>query len=65
MPYVNITLDVGAAINAYKVIWNFPEKFNTAVIHLGVFHFMEENFQVNFCNWYFFVVAQLYLFSST
>ena len=26
MPYVNVTLDVGAAVNAYKVIWNYPEK---------------------------------------
>ena len=24
MPYVNITLDVGAAINAYKFLWNYP-----------------------------------------
>jgi hypothetical protein len=26
MPYVNITLDVGAAMNAYLVTWNAPEK---------------------------------------
>ena len=23
MPYVNITLDVGAAMNAYKTVWTF------------------------------------------
>ena len=46
MPYVNITLDIGAAMNVYKLIWNFPDKFNNVVIHLGDFHFMKENFQV-------------------
>ena len=46
MPYVNITLDVGAAMNAYKLIWNFQERFRNVVIHLGDFHFMKENFQV-------------------
>lgn len=46
MPYVNITLDVGAAINAFKVVWDFPELYNGVVIHLGSFHFMKENFQV-------------------
>ena len=25
MVYVNITLDVGAAIKAYKVLWTYPE----------------------------------------
>ena len=27
MPYVNVTLDVGAAVNAYKLCWNYPERF--------------------------------------
>ena len=44
MPYVNIKLDVGAAINAYKYLWDI---FNTKVIHLGDFHFMKENVKVN------------------
>ena len=48
MPYVNIALDVGAAVNAYKLIWNFQERFRNVVIHLGDFHLMKENFQVKF-----------------
>ena len=46
MPYVNITLDVGAAINAHKLLWNYSETFNNVVIHLGDFHFIKENFKV-------------------
>ena len=46
MPYVNVTLDVGAARTAYKVIWNFPDHFKDVVIHCGDFHFMKENFAV-------------------
>ena len=49
MPYVNITLDVGAAINAFKLIWNYEEVFKNIVIHLGDFHFMKENFKVRSC----------------
>ena len=46
MKYCNVTLDVGAAINAFKTVWHYPEKFKNVVIHLGDFHFMKENFQV-------------------
>lgn len=46
MPYVNITLDVGAAINAYKFLWSNQQLFSNVMIHLGDFHFMKENFQV-------------------
>ena len=46
MPYVNLTLDVGAAINAYKVIWSYPDLFKNVMIHLGDFHFIKENFGV-------------------
>lgn len=46
MPYVNVSLDVGAAINAFKCVWNFPDKFNNVPIHLGDFHFIKENFGV-------------------
>ncbi|CAB3980566.1 Hypothetical predicted protein [Paramuricea clavata] len=46
MPYVNVCLDLGAAMNAYKFIWNFPLKFKNVVIHLGDFHFIKENFGV-------------------
>ena len=37
MPYVNIMLHVGAAINAYKYLWNNYDIFNFVVIHLGDF----------------------------
>ena len=42
MPYVNVTLDVGAAMNAYKVIWSFQDQFKNVLIHLADFHFMKE-----------------------
>ena len=45
MPYVNITLDVGAAINAHKLLWNKYNQFSIIIIHLGGFHFMKENFK--------------------
>ena len=45
MSYANVTLDVGAAINAYKVLWNYEDKFKKSiVIHLGDFHFIKERF---------------------
>ena len=46
MPYVNITLDLGAAMSAYKVVWNYPNIFSNVIIHLGDFHFMKEAFAV-------------------
>ena len=46
MKYVNVTLDLGAAINAFKTVWECPLKFSNVFIHLGDFHFMKENFQV-------------------
>ena len=47
MSYVNITLDVVAAINGYKYLWNNYDIFNAMVIQLGGFDFMRENFKVN------------------
>ena len=47
MLFVNITLDVGAAMKAYKCAWSNPESFKNFVIHLGDFHFIKENFQVS------------------
>ena len=44
MPFVNITLDVGTAINAYLVTWNDPTRFDKVFIHLESFHFVKENF---------------------
>ena len=46
MPYVNITLDVGAAMNVMKFLWNDTEEYRNVIIHLGSFHFIKENFQV-------------------
>ena len=45
-PYTNITLDVGAATNAFKYLWSNNDSFLNAAIHLGDFHFMKENFKV-------------------
>ena len=50
MPYINVTLDVGVAINAYKTIWSLPNQCHNIVIHLGSFHFLKENFQISFEN---------------
>ena len=41
MTYTNITLDVGAAINAFKFVWNDTESYNDVFIHLGNFHFSQ------------------------
>ena len=39
IPYVNITLDVGAAINSYKCIWsNFTDFENVVIILVISFH---------------------------
>ena len=40
MKYVHITFDVGAAIKAYRVIWNDSDLWNDIIIHLGDFHAM-------------------------
>ena len=44
MKYVNVTLDIGAAINCYKLIWNYEKQFSNVIVHPGDFHFMKENF---------------------
>ena len=44
--YVNLTLDAGAYVNAYRVLTNYPEKFAKIVLHLGDFHFMKESFTI-------------------
>ena len=46
MKYANITLDTGAALNAFKVLWNYPDKFKNIAIHLGDFHYMKEIFVI-------------------
>ena len=37
IPFVNITLDIGVVMNAYKFIWNNPEIFKNVVINLSDF----------------------------
>ena len=49
MPYVNITLDLGAAMPVYKMVWNYPNIFSSVIIHLGDLHFMKEAFAVLEC----------------
>ena len=46
IPYVNVTLDLGAAMNAYKLLWNYLNLFTNIFIHLGDFHFMKESFSI-------------------
>ena len=47
--YINVTLDVGGALKAYKVLWNFQDEFKSIFIHLGDFHFMKECFNFLGC----------------
>ena len=49
MPFVNVFLDVGAAITAFKLIWNYPNVFSNDIVHHGDFHFMKRDFQ---CCWH-------------
>ena len=46
MLHVNVTLHVRAAVNAYKLCWNYPERFKNVLIHLGDFIFLKKNFNV-------------------
>ena len=46
MPYVNLTFDVGAVINGFRVLWNYQTRFSNIVLHLGDFHFMKEVFSI-------------------
>lgn len=46
MKYVHITFDCGAAMKAYHVIWNNPERFANVFLHLGDFHYMKAFFGV-------------------
>ncbi|CAB4039093.1 Hypothetical predicted protein [Paramuricea clavata] len=49
MAYTHITLDVGAAIKAYHVIWNNSQAWSDIIIHLGDFHAMIAFFDVSGC----------------
>ncbi|XP_065053916.1 uncharacterized protein LOC135682802 [Rhopilema esculentum] len=44
MKYTHITVDAGAAMKFYHVLWNNPDEFNDVFIHLGDFHASMEFF---------------------
>lgn len=46
MSYTHITLDAGAAIKAFHVVWNNPAAWSDIIIHLGDFHAMMTFFAV-------------------
>ena len=48
MEYTHITLDAGAAIKAYHVIWNNPQAWSDIIIHLGDFE--DILFQAGLCS---------------
>ena len=39
MSYVHVSMDVGAVINVYLMMWNNSELFQKVILHLGGFHF--------------------------
>ena len=49
MSYTHITLDVGAAIKAYHVIWNNPQAWAVIIIHLENFDAIMAFFGVFSC----------------
>ena len=44
MKYVN--MDIGAAMNAYKLLWGNLEQCSNVVIHIRDFHYLKENFKL-------------------
>ena len=44
MKLTHITVDGGAAMKFFHVVWNNSDEFNNALIHLGDFHTMMEFF---------------------
>ena len=42
MPCMNVVLDVGAAMNALRTIWNYPQEYKNVIIYLGVFTFSKK-----------------------
>ena len=45
MKYVN--MDIGAAMNAYKLLWGNLEQCSNVVIHnIDDFHYLKENFKL-------------------
>ena len=48
MKYAKTMLALEAVIDAFKELWKYPETFSNVFIHLGDFHFMNENFNIIF-----------------
>ena len=46
MRYVNLTLDAGAYLNAYRVLFNYPKVCSNLILYLGDFHYMKESFGI-------------------
>ena len=44
MKFTHITVDGGAAMKFFHVVWNNPDEFSIVLIHLGDFHAMMEFF---------------------
>ena len=61
MLYGNITSDVGAAINAQKLLWNYPVSFRKVVINLVDLRFMKENLSKRNLHCYV-ILKQTYLY---
>ena len=40
MKYTHITMDCGAAMKEYHVLWSNPDTFSDVILHLGYFHAM-------------------------
>ena len=46
MKYVNITLDIRAAMNTRNFLWEGLEQFSNVITHSGNFHNLKELFKV-------------------
>ena len=50
MPYVTVTLDVGAVINGstrkFKLLLKYLQQLSNVIIHVGDFHIMKEDFKI-------------------
>ena len=44
MKYTHIFFDCGAAMKAFHILWNNPQKFSKIILHLGDFHVMQAFF---------------------
>ena len=40
----HLSILIRAAINFFKLMWNYPSVFDNVIVHSGDFHFMKEIF---------------------